>query len=120
VQLINGRTRKPIAQSVELADSRKTRRRGLLGRDSLPEDGALMLIPCAAVHTAFMRFSIDVVFLDRNACVVRTVPALAPWRMALCWRARSVVELPAGRIAAASVQPGDCLYLAPVSERRAS
>lgn len=120
MQLINERTRKPIATSVEVADSRRTRRRGLLGRDSLPENGALMLIPCAAVHTAFMRFPIDLVFLDRNACVVHLVPALAPWRIALSWRARSVIELPAGRIAAASLQIGDCLYLAPVSERRAS
>src|SRR6185295_962416 len=111
MHLINGRTRKPIAQSVEVADSRKTRRRGLLGRDSLPEDAGLMLIPCAAVHTAFMRFTIDIIFLDRNACVVRMVPGLTPWRMAVCWRAHSVIELPAGRIAATSVKIGDNLYL---------
>jgi len=120
MHLINERTRKPVALSVEVADSRKTRRRGLLGRDSLPADAGLMLIPCAAVHTAFMRFAIDVVFLDRNGCVVRMAPNLAPWRMAACLRAHSVIELPAGRIASAAIKVGDNLYLAPVSERRAS
>ena len=128
MQLINERTRKSVADSVEIADTRATRNRGLLGRAGLDERAALMLIPCFSVHTAFMRFSIDVVFLDGDGCVVRTVSRLAPWRMAVCLRARSVVELPAGRLeslarqsGAGPVEIGDRLYVVPFrEERRAS
>ena len=118
--LINERTRKVVAEHVEVADARPTRRRGLLGRTHLPDGEALMLTPCFAVHTAFMRFTIDVIFLDRDGCVVRTVPRLQPWRAAVTWRARAVIELPAGRLEQCDVAPGDRVYLSPFSERRAS
>ena len=118
MQLINDRTRKCVAEFVELAETRKARRRGLLGRDSLPTGSALMLIPCFSVHTAFMRFAIDILFIDRDGCVVRTVSRLAPWRMAAAWRAHSVVELPAGTLESCSVKVGDQLYLVPVREHR--
>jgi uncharacterized membrane protein (UPF0127 family) len=118
VQLINERTRKSVADTVEIAETRAARRRGLLGRAGLDEGTALMLIPCLAVHTAFMRFSIDVVFLDGDGCVVRTVSRMAPWRMAVCPRARSVVELPAGRLESCAINVGDALYLVPVREQR--
>jgi len=121
VHLINERTRKSVAGTVEIAETRNARRRGLLGRDSLDEDAALVLIPCFAVHTAFMRFPIDVVFLDRDGCVVRTVSRLAPWRTAIAWRAHSVVELPAGRLESLDVETGDRVYVVPTrEERRAS
>ena len=78
--LINERTRAPIATEVELASTRATRRRGLLGRDSLSPSSALMLTPCVAVHTAFMRFAIDVMFLDIDGHAVKLVSDVAPWR----------------------------------------
>jgi uncharacterized membrane protein (UPF0127 family) len=118
VQLINERTRKSVADAVEMAETRASRRRGLLGRAGLDTGAALMLIPCFAVHTAFMRFAIDVIFLDGDGCVVRTVSRLAPWRMAICIRARAVIELPAGHLEALSVNVGDALYLVPTWEQR--
>ena len=118
MQLINDWTRKPVADTVELAETRTARRRGLLGRDSLPEGTALMLIPCFAVHTAFMRFAIDLVFIDRDGRVVRTVSRVAPWRIAIAWRARAVIELPAGTLESLAVKIGDRLYLKPVTEHR--
>jgi uncharacterized protein len=118
VQLLNERTRKAIAESVEVAETRQARRRGLLGRDGLHDGAALMLTPCFAVHTAFMRFAIDVVFVDRDGCVVRTVRRVQPWSIAIAWRARSVVELPAGRLESLAVEIGDRLYLAPQREQR--
>jgi uncharacterized membrane protein (UPF0127 family) len=118
VQLINERTRKSVADSVEVAETRAQRRRGLLGRAGLGDGAALMLIPCFAVHTAFMRFSIDVVFLDGDGRVIRTVRRMGPWRIAVCLRARTVVELPAGRLEACKVSPGDALYLVPMREQR--
>ena len=77
-----------------------------------------MLSPCAAVHTAFMRFPIDVVFVDADGRAVRVVPQVKPWRMAASLRARSVIELPAGTATAADIQVGDLLYLAPPPPQR--
>ena len=111
--LINARTRALLASAVEVAETRKARRRGLLGRDGLAEDTALMLVPCAAVHTAFMQFPIDLVFIDGDGYAVKTASRVRPWRIAVELRARAVIELPAGRLDQCDVQPGDRLYLAP-------
>jgi uncharacterized protein len=111
VLLVNERTRIPIATAVELAETRKERRRGLLGRDSLHPSAALWLAPCAAVHTAFMRFPIDVAFLDRDGVAVKLVSDLPPWRIAASPRARTVVELPAGSLRKHEVEIGDRLYV---------
>ena len=129
MRLLHDRTGADIATKVALADTRASRRRGLLGRDGMEEGEALMLSPCGAVHTFFMRFAIDVIFLDRDSRVVRTVSRMGPWRIAIAWRARSVIELPAGWLdtlarrgaAGHAVNVGDHVYLAPVrEERRAS
>ena len=111
---MNDRTRSVVARSVDLATSRAARRRGLLGRDSLGASEGLLLTPCIAVHTAFMRFPIDLVFIDRDGRAVRVVPNVRPWRMAVSLRAHAVIELAAGTAAAADIQVGDMLYLAPV------
>jgi|SRR5262245_7664461 len=110
--LINERTKQIIARDVEVAHTRATRNRGLLGRDRMDPGSALVISPCLAVHTAFMRFAIDVVFVDRHGCVVKTVRDLAPWRMAGACRARRVIEMPAGELDAKDVRVGDRLYLA--------
>jgi len=111
--LINQRTGEIVARQVEIAQTRSARRRGLLGRDCLEASSALLLSPCNAVHTAFMRFAIDVVFVDRDGCVVRIVRNLTPWRIAGAWRARRVIELAAGELATRDVRVGDRLYLEP-------
>lgn len=114
--LINERTQSPVADFVEVADTRRARRRGLLGRDTLDEQAALVLSSCAAVHTAFMRFPIDVAFVDRNGCVVQMAHGLQPWRIALSLRARAVIELAAGRLKGMDVAIGDRLYLTPSTD----
>jgi uncharacterized membrane protein (UPF0127 family) len=70
--------------------------RGLLGRRSLDDGEGLLLEPASSVHTFFMRFPIDVVFLDREGSVSKIVENVRPWRAAGCRGARSVVELSAG------------------------
>lgn len=90
--LMNARTSQVIAHDVELADTRESRRRGLLGRDSLDSRAALILRPCFSVHTAFMRFAIDVVFVDREGAVVKVVRNLDAWRMACAWGAHAAIE----------------------------
>jgi uncharacterized membrane protein (UPF0127 family) len=110
---MNDRTRSAVALEVDVAATRATRRRGLLGRESLGATEGLLLTPCKAVHTVGMRFPIDLIFIDRDGRAVRIVPALAPWRIAMSTRAKAVIELAAGTAAAADIQIGDMLYLAP-------
>jgi uncharacterized membrane protein (UPF0127 family) len=116
--LMNARTLCAVADAVEVALSRKARRKGLLGRVGLAPFSALVLAPCGAVHTMFMRFAIDVIFVDSDGRVVHIVPHLAPWRTAMTFSARAVVELPAGTLASREVAIGDTLYLTPVSGGR--
>jgi uncharacterized protein len=111
VALVNQRTGVCIATAVERAVTRAARRRGLLGRDGLAASCALMLEPCPAVHTAFMRFAIDVVFLDREGYAVKIVRDLAPWRIAVSARAHSVVEMAAGSLEHLDLSVGDRLFL---------
>jgi uncharacterized membrane protein (UPF0127 family) len=107
MRLVNERTGVTIARDVEVAATRASRRTGLLGRASLDPASALVLERCFAIHTAFMRFAIDAVFLDRRG-VVRRVVSLPPWRIAATFGAAAVVELAAG--AARDVQVGDRIY----------
>jgi uncharacterized protein len=109
--LMNARTGSVVASDVEMALTRNARRRGLLGRTGLAPFSALVLAPCAAVHTMFMRFAIDVIFVDRDGRAVRVVPGLPPWRAAMKTFAHAVIELPAGTLASRHVAVGDPLYL---------
>ena len=111
VALVNERTHVAVATEVELASTRSSRRRGLLGRDSLNPTSALMLTPCLAVHTAFMRFPIDIVFLDQDGFTVKLVADVPPWRMAAAVRAHSVIEMAAGSLRRHAIALGDRLYL---------
>jgi len=120
VALVNSRTRRAVATAVEAALTRGARRRGLLGRDSLPVSGALVLAPCAAIHTAFMRFPIDVVFVDRFGRAVRIVNHMPVWRVAIEPRAYAVIELAAGSLQSSGVEIDDRLYLVPASSLGAS
>jgi uncharacterized membrane protein (UPF0127 family) len=109
--LINTRTGKPVATVVEVANTRATRNQGLLGRDGLDASHAIVISPCFSIHTAFMRFPIDVLFVDRDGYAVKIVPALAPWRLAIAMRARHVVEMAAGELRGSDVRIGDRVYL---------
>ena len=109
--LVNERTDAPLAAHVEVAVTRATRRTGLLGRSTFADSSALVIAPCLAVHTMFMQFSIDVVFVNREGRALRVVPNLAPWRLAMEPFAHAVIELPAGRALAGRVRAGDRLVL---------
>jgi uncharacterized membrane protein (UPF0127 family) len=98
-----------VCEGAVLADRPLQRMRGLLGRDSLRPGEGLLLQPAPSIHTAFMRFPIDVVFLDSESVVVRVVHTLAPWRAAQAQRARSVLELAAGEGERRGVKVGDWL-----------
>ena len=83
------------------------RLRGLLGRATLGRDEGVLLRPASSVHTAFMRFPIDAVFLDRELRVIRIAADLKPWRAAGCRGARAVLELSSGESERRGVRPGD-------------
>lgn len=87
------------------------RMRGLLGRAGLPQGEGILLRPAGSIHTFFMRFAIDVVFLDSSLRVLRVAPSLKPWRVAGCRGARAALELGAGQAVAAALAPGDRLRL---------
>ena len=100
-----------VASCIEAAFDRTTRNRGLLGRDRLEPGTALILAPCNAIHTWFMRFPIDVAFVRRDGRIVKAVANLRAWRLAASFRAFAVVELPAGVLAATDTGAGDELRL---------
>ena len=109
--LMNARTGEVVASAIEVADTRETRRKGLLGRGSMDVASALILLPCFSIHTAFMQFPIDAIFVDRDGIVVRVVRNLSPWRIAADWRAHAVIELAGGCLKGRDVRAGDRLYL---------
>jgi uncharacterized membrane protein (UPF0127 family) len=86
-----------------------TRLRGLLGRPGLPEGEGLLLRPGGSIHTWFMRFPIDAIFLDEELRVLRVASGLKPWRLAGCRGARAVLELSSGESERRGVRPGDQL-----------
>jgi len=98
-----------LGGEITLADSSEGRRKGLLNQDSLAEGSGLWIYPSEAVHTFFMRFAIDVIFLDREKRVRKIAANLRPWRMNGCWTAKSVLELPAGTAERTQTAVGDQL-----------
>ena len=108
-QLVNERTGKPVAERLILAFDSAARRKGLLGRDSLPTGTGMIIAPTNAVHTFFMRFPIDIVFAARDGRALKLRAAVQPWRIAVAMRAYSVVELPSGTLAAIDLRVGDYL-----------
>jgi uncharacterized membrane protein (UPF0127 family) len=104
-------TTMPIALRLRFADGFFSRLTGLLLSPPLPPGEGLLLLPCASVHTAFMRYPIDVVFLDRAGVVQKIVPRLRPWRMAACPDAYQTLELAAGQAAQLRLAPGMWLPL---------
>jgi len=106
VRLENGRT---VCERCVLADTALARMKGLLGRRELPSGEGVLLRPASSVHTAFMRFPIDAVFLDSNLEVLKVVPRLRPWRTASGRRAKAVLELAAGECERRSLRVGDRL-----------
>jgi uncharacterized membrane protein (UPF0127 family) len=98
-----------LATCMEVADSAAKRNKGLLGRKRLAPGEGLWIRPCESVHTFWMQFSIDLVYLDRKNRIRKLVSAVPPWRLSACLRAHSVLELPSGTIRETLTQPGDAL-----------
>lgn len=115
--IIDADSGQSVASSVEVATTRRARRRGLLGRDALGAGCAFVLAPCWMVHTIGMRFPIDVVFIDDDGRVVKVVEQMAGWKIAVASSASVTIELWAGAVKAVDIHVGDRLCLAPAFAR---
>lgn len=102
-----------LACCVETANTASTRNKGLLGRTGLPDGGGLWIVPCESVHTFFMKFPIDLVYIDRNKKVKKVRNSVGPWRLSACFSAHSILELPAGAASRAETRRGDQLEFSP-------
>ena len=101
-----------LGNRIRVADTSLTRLFGLLGRSGLDAGEGLWIQPSSGVHTVFMRFPIDVVGLDRERKVVKLWPDLVPYRLtSIQTKISSVIELPAGQIAATATELGDSLEI---------
>lgn len=99
-----------------VADTPLTRMRGLLGRPPLRPGEGLLLRPASAIHTWFMRFRIDALFLNRELVVTAVAEDVGPWRMRARRRSRSVLELASGETRRRGIQLGERLHLAEATE----
>jgi uncharacterized membrane protein (UPF0127 family) len=109
--LRNERTGELLASRLGTAFSSSSRRRGLLGRDGLAPGEALILAPCRAIHTFFMRFAIDVAYIDRHGIVIKASHCIVPWRMSAAPGAWAAIELREGTLARTQTRRGDRLLL---------
>jgi uncharacterized protein len=106
-QLVNVDRGTVVATHLEPAFDSRSRNRGLLGRDGLPDGHAIVIAPSNSIHMFFMRFAIDVLFVAKDGRVVKACENLRPWRLALAWRAFAVIEGWVGMIAESGTRPGD-------------
>jgi uncharacterized membrane protein (UPF0127 family) len=112
---VRNRTRGTLlGDDVRLADNPRTRRTGLLAETGLQPGAGLWIFPSQAIHTFWMRFSIDVAFLDRNLRVKRVYHRMPPFRLSrFVWGAQSVLELASGVLADSGTETGDELQISP-------
>jgi uncharacterized membrane protein (UPF0127 family) len=101
-----------VCTHCEVANRTFSRMRGLLGRSGLGPGEGMLIKPAPSVMTFFMRFPIDVVFIDKAQTIVKIAHSLVPWRTAGARGAVAALELPAGTAAALGLEPGMTLVLA--------
>ena len=113
--VVRNRTRGTVvAENVRLADTPYARRVGLLKQAKLEPDEGLWIYPSQAIHTFWMRFPIDLAFLDRHLRVKRVYHRMPPFRLTrVVWGGRSVLELASGVLASSRTETGDELEFSP-------
>ena len=105
-----------LGEAVDVADTSEKRRTGLLKHTGLAPGEGLWIKPCESVHTFFMKFAIDLVYIDKQQKVRKARKAVPPWRLSACLSAHSILELPAGTIERTGTQAGDELSIEKLSE----
>lgn len=108
MRIINLRNNTVLADKAVIADSFCKRLIGLLSRNNLQDGEGLILKPSNSIHTCFMRFAIDVLFLDKNNQIIAMLPSLSPFRLSpIYFNALSTIELPVGIIERSTTRIGD-------------
>jgi len=100
-----------LADRADIADTSASRNRGLLKHTGLTDGEGLWIVPCEGVHSFFMKFAIDVVFLNRKRVVTKLRPNMVRNRIAFSVRAHSTLELPVGTIEKSQTAVGDQLEM---------
>ena len=103
-----------LGDAIDRADTSAARNVGLLKHRSLEPGHGLWIVPCEGIHTFFMKFAIDVVYVDRSKRVRKVVRAIPAWRLSFCLTAHSVIELPVGVIDVTGTLKGDQLEIVKV------
>lgn len=112
MKIVNLRNNAALADKAKLADNFLGRLIGLLNRRSLEKGEALILRPSNCIHSFFMRFTIDVLFLDKSGKVVACLPSFRPFRFSpVYFNAHTVIELPEHTLKLSAIQPGDNIQI---------
>jgi uncharacterized membrane protein (UPF0127 family) len=104
-----------LGDAIDLADTSEKRTTGLLKHTGLRGGEGLWIVPCEGVHTFFMKFAIDLVYVDRKHVVRKVVSNVGPWRLSMCLPAHSIIELPAGSVVPTATCRGDQLAFEPAA-----
>jgi uncharacterized protein len=104
-----------LGEAIELADTSAKRRTGLLKHTHLEPGTGLWIVPCESVHTFFMKFAIDLVYVDRKHIVRKVQHAVPAWRLSACLSAHSILELPPGTARNSGTVAGDQLEIEKLS-----
>jgi len=112
MKIVNLTKNTVLADNIVIANTPIKRLIGLLDRSDLKPSEALIIIPCNSIHTFFMRFTIDVLFIDKDNKIIKAISPLKPFRITnIYFGASSAIELPCQTIQSTSTQEGDCLLL---------
>lgn len=110
MKIINQTKNTILAEETITANGFFSRMKGLLGKKELSKGHAIILTPCNCIHTLFMRFAIDVLFVGKDNNILELINTLKPFRVSPpYYLAKFVIELPAGTIQSTATQKGDSL-----------
>ncbi|MGE5629001.1 MAG: DUF192 domain-containing protein [Solirubrobacterales bacterium] len=110
MKLVNEISKKTISENLIRADNYYKRLKGLMFTDNLPENQALHIIPCNEVHTFFMKYNIDVLYIDKNNKIISMDEELKPGKIGRFVKgSNSVIELPPGKIKKECIEVGQVL-----------
>jgi hypothetical protein len=110
MEIINITKNVALAKQVVIADKPYTRLKGLLGKKNLPSETAMLLMPCNCIHSCFMRFAFDAVFLGESGQVVHIRKGVKPFTVTpIIKAAKAVLEVPSGTINLTNTEVGDIL-----------
>lgn len=112
MKIINLTRNTVLAEEAEMADTFFARLIGLLNRSYMKKGEALILTPSNSIHSFFMRFAIDVIFLDKSGKVIEALPSFRPFRISpVYFNCRTTIELPENTLNPSHTQPGDLIQI---------